>query len=144
MFILKIKRCFLTLLVDLSSGPLWSEKSGQRMLKSQQPGVCFLCGCRRLTVERHDFWDSPAHPLQNEEEIRNQRPVASRNGTIKSWLWVFNLLSASVNLQWLHKILLFSATVWSIAFPLCFSRGLVSSSANSRNSLGDKIVLFFD
>lgn len=52
----KLERCFLTLLVGLPSGQHGEgEKSGQRVLKSQQPAVSFLCGCRRLTVERHDF-----------------------------------------------------------------------------------------
>ena len=117
----KIKRRFLTLLVDLPSRPLWSKKSEQRMPKSQQSGIYFLCGNGWLTTERHDFLDCPAHPLQNEEEIRNQRSVTSTNWTTESWLWVFNLLSARVNLWWLHKILIFSATIWSIAFPLFFS-----------------------
>ena len=40
----KIKRRFLTLLVDLPSRPLWSKKSEQRMPKSQQSGIYFLCG----------------------------------------------------------------------------------------------------
>ena len=75
---------------------------------------------RWLTIERHDFLDCPAHSLQKEEEIRNQRPVTSRNWTAENWLWVFNLLGESVNLWWLHKILIFSATIWSIAFPFVF------------------------
>ena len=75
---------------------------------------------KRLTVERHDFLDCPAHSLQSEEEIRNQRPVTSRKWPAENWLWVFNLLGESVNLWWLHKILIFSATIWSIAFPFVF------------------------
>ena len=79
-----------------------------------------ISSSRWLTIERHDFLDCPAHSLQKEEEIRNQRPVTSRNWTAENWLWVFNLLGESVNLWWLHKILIFSATIWSIAFPFVF------------------------